>query len=77
MLNEHVETISGYASISTMHLGKGLEFRAVAVMTCDHEISPLQERIEMAGDDVDLQEAMILSGICSTSPAPDHVTICW
>ena len=28
------------------NLAKGLEFRAVAVMACDDEIIPLQERIE-------------------------------
>jgi superfamily I DNA/RNA helicase len=32
VLDEHVETVSGHISISTMHLAKGLEFRAVAVM---------------------------------------------
>ena len=56
ILDEHVETASGYISISTMHLAKGLEFRAVAVMACDDEVIPLQERIETVGDDADLQE---------------------
>jgi mRNA-degrading endonuclease RelE of RelBE toxin-antitoxin system len=56
ILNEHVETISGHLSVGTMHLAKGLEFRAVAVMACDDEIIPLQERIEAVGDDADLQE---------------------
>ena len=56
ILDEHVETASGYVSISTMHLAKGLEFRAVAVMACDDEVIPLQERIETVGDDSDLQE---------------------
>jgi hypothetical protein len=56
LLDEHVETTSGYVSISTMHLAKGLEFRAVVVMACDDEIIPLQERIEKVGDDSDLQE---------------------
>jgi mRNA-degrading endonuclease RelE of RelBE toxin-antitoxin system/Rad3-related DNA helicase len=56
ILGEHVETTSGHVSISTMHLAKGLEFRAVAVMACDDEIIPLQERIETVGDDADLQE---------------------
>ena len=56
ILDEHVETTSGHVSVSTMHLAKGLEFRAVAVMACDDEIIPLQERIEMVGDDADLQE---------------------
>jgi superfamily I DNA/RNA helicase len=39
-----------------MHLAKGLEFRAVAVMACDDEVIPLQERIETVGDEADLQE---------------------
>jgi len=56
LLDEHVATSSGYVSISTMHLAKGLEFRAVAVMACDDEIIPLQKRIETVGDDSDLQE---------------------
>ena len=56
ILDEMVETTSGHMSISTMHLAKGLEFRAVAVMACDDEIIPLQERIETVGDDADLQE---------------------
>ena len=56
VLDENVETTSGHASISTMHLAKGLEFRAVVVMACDDEIIPLQERIETVGDDADLHE---------------------
>jgi len=56
VLDEHVETASGHVAIGTMHLAKGLEFRAVAVMACDDEIIPLQERIETIGDDADLQE---------------------
>jgi superfamily I DNA/RNA helicase len=39
-----------------MPLAKGLEFRAVAVMACDDEVIPLQERIETAADDTDLEE---------------------
>jgi mRNA-degrading endonuclease RelE of RelBE toxin-antitoxin system len=56
VLDEHVATENGQVSISTMHLAKGLEFRAVAVMACDDEVIPLQERIETVGDDADLQE---------------------
>jgi superfamily I DNA/RNA helicase len=56
ILDEHVETTNGHVSISTMHLAKGLEFRAVVVMACDDEIIPLQERIETVGDNADLQE---------------------
>ncbi len=39
-----------------MHLAKGLEFRSVAVMACDHEVIPLQDRIERVADDADLEE---------------------
>jgi mRNA-degrading endonuclease RelE of RelBE toxin-antitoxin system len=56
VLDEHVETANGHVSVSTMHLAKGLEFRAVVVMACDDEVIPLQERIETVGDDADLQE---------------------
>ena len=56
ILDDTVETASGQVSISTMHLAKGLEFRAVCVMACDDEVIPLQERIETACDDADLEE---------------------
>lgn len=56
VLDKHVETASGQVSVATMHLAKGLEFRAVVVMACDDEVVPLQERIETVGDDADLQE---------------------
>jgi hypothetical protein len=56
VLDDRVETISGRGIICTMSLAKGLEFRAVAVMACDDEIVPLQERIESVGDTGDLQE---------------------
>jgi superfamily I DNA/RNA helicase len=56
VLDDHVETVSGQISICTMHLAKGLEFRAVVVMACDDEIIPSQARIEKVGDDADLQE---------------------
>ena len=56
VLDENVEAVSGRVSISTMHFAKGLEFRSVAVMACDDEIIPLQERIETVADDSDLEE---------------------
>lgn len=43
-------------AVSTMHLAKGLEFRAVAVMACDDEVIPLQSRVEAISDEGDLQE---------------------
>ena len=48
-LDDRVETVHGKASIASMHLAKGLEFRGVVVMACDDEIIPLQERIETVG----------------------------
>ena len=56
VLDDHVETSTELLSISTMHLAKGLEFRAVAVIACDDEVLPLQQRIEAITDDADLQE---------------------
>lgn len=56
VLDEHVRTTAGQVSVCTMHLAKGLEFRAVAVMACDDEVVPLQARIEAVGDDADLQD---------------------
>jgi len=56
ILDDKVETAGGHVSISTMHLAKGLEFKAVAVMACDDEIVPLQERIETVADETDLEE---------------------
>lgn len=39
-------------AIGTMHLAKGLEFRAVAVLGCDDEFMPLQSRLaEVATED--------------------------
>lgn len=78
VLDEHVETSSGSVSISTMHLAKGLEFRAVVVMACDDEVIPLQERIETVGDDADLQEVydterQILYVACTR--ARDHLLV--
>lgn len=56
LLNEQVEIGENHVSISTMHLAKGLEFRAVVVMACDDEVIPSQQRIAQVGDNADLQE---------------------
>ena len=45
-----------FVSVMTMHMAKGLEFRAVAVMACDDEVIPLQERIAAVADDADLED---------------------
>jgi superfamily I DNA/RNA helicase len=56
VLDEKVDGAQSAASISVMHLAKGLEFKAVAVMACDDEVIPLQERIEEVSDSSDLEE---------------------
>jgi superfamily I DNA/RNA helicase/mRNA-degrading endonuclease RelE of RelBE toxin-antitoxin system len=56
ILDEQVEPAAGQVAISSMHLAKGLEFRAVAVMACDDEIIPLQSRVESVADESDLEE---------------------
>ncbi|MYC95311.1 MAG: AAA family ATPase [Caldilineaceae bacterium SB0661_bin_32] len=55
-LDSDIQTTTGHISISTMHLAKGLEFRAVAVIACDDEVVPLQERIETVTDGADLED---------------------
>ena len=44
-LDDKAETVAGRVAIGTMHLAKGLEFRAVAVIACDDEVVPLQARM--------------------------------
>jgi superfamily I DNA/RNA helicase len=56
LLDERAETSRGHVAVGTMHLSKGLEFRAVVVMACDDEVVPLQERIEAVTDEADLEE---------------------
>ena len=57
VLDENVAPAYDHVSISTMHLVKGLEFGAVAVMARDDEVIPHRERIETVADDSDLEEA--------------------
>lgn len=78
VLDENVETTTGRASISTMHLAKGLEFRTVVVMACDDEVIPSQERIETVADDADLEdvyntERNVLYVACTR--ARDHLLV--
>lgn len=55
-LSDRVEDRTGCVSIGTMHLAKGLEFRAVVVMACDDDILPDQGRIEAVADETELDE---------------------
>ena len=56
VLDDGAEVIDGAIGVGTMHLAKGLEFRAVAVMACDAEVIPLQSRVESIVDEADLEE---------------------
>ena len=55
-LQDRIEEAPGKVVVGTMHLAKGLEFKAVAVMACDDEVIPLQERIETAAEVAELDE---------------------
>lgn len=78
VLDEQIEIAPGKVSVSTMHLAKGLEFRAVGVMACDDEVIPLQGRIETVTDDSDLEdvyntERQLLYVACTR--ARDHLLV--
>lgn len=55
-LSERDEAPGLRISIGTMHLAKGLEFKAVAVMACDDDVLPLRSRIEGVADEVELDD---------------------
>jgi superfamily I DNA/RNA helicase len=50
------EDQGGRIAVGTMHLAKGLEFKAVAVMACDDDVLPLQSRIESVADEIELDD---------------------
>ena len=56
VLDRQLKAGEGCLTIGTMHLAKGLEFRAVVVMACDSEVIPLQPRIESTVDEAELEE---------------------
>jgi len=55
-LSERDESAAGRVLIGTMHLAKGLEFKAAAVMCCDEGILPLQARLEAVADETELDD---------------------
>ena len=57
VLDNNVQVGEGHVSISTMHLAKGLEFRAVAVVACDSDVIPSSRRLETITDSSDLEDA--------------------
>ena len=50
------EDQGSHVGVGTMHMAKGLEFKAVAVMACDDDVLPLQSRIESVADEVELDD---------------------
>lgn len=58
-LDAQIAFSPGHIAVSTMHLAKGLEFRAVVVMACDDEVIPQQKRIESVTDESDLEEVYV------------------
>ena len=56
ILDEQMSMVEGCVVVSTMHLAKGLEFRAAAVMACDDEAIPSQARMESVVDDAELED---------------------
>ncbi len=78
LLDENVETTGGKVSIGTMHLAKGLEFKAVVVMACDDEVIPLQSRISSIADEADLEDVYITERhllYVACTRARDHLLI--
>ena len=55
-LSEREQEAQGSISIGTMHLAKGLEFKAVIVMACDDGVLPLQARLEAVADETELDD---------------------
>jgi mRNA-degrading endonuclease RelE of RelBE toxin-antitoxin system len=57
VLDQRLATLAGSLNLSTMHLAKGLEYRAVVVMACDDDVIPSPARLESVGDPGDFKEA--------------------
>lgn len=79
ILDRDMDIPKDSATIAVMHLAKGLEFYAVAVMACDADVIPSQQRIEDMGDDADLEdvyntERQLLYVACTR--ARDYLLIC-
>ena len=68
----------GAITIATMHLAKGLEFRAVVVMACDDDVIPSSARLGKVGDDSALEEVYITEKhllYVACTRARDHLLI--
>lgn len=78
VLDERLATLAGSINVSTMHLAKGLEYRAVAVMACDDDVIPSPERLAGLSDQGDLREAYDLERhllYVACTRARDHLLV--
>ena len=57
VIDDFVRSAEGKIAICTMHLAKGLEFSAVAVIACDDGIVPLESRLDKITDPSDHEDA--------------------
>jgi superfamily I DNA/RNA helicase len=55
-LTLHKEGPPDEVRIGVMHLAKGLEFKAIAVIGCDEDQLPLRSRVEAVADEVELDD---------------------
>jgi superfamily I DNA/RNA helicase len=55
-LSGQKEVGEGRIAIGTMHLAKGLEFKAVVVMACDEAVIPSVERLAEVSDEFELDD---------------------
>ena len=76
VLDDNVETVSGRVSIGTMHLAKGLEFRAV-VVTSTTMVILHQEQLKPSWTIRIWKRYTTRSVSCSTWRAPGHGITCW
>jgi hypothetical protein len=79
VLDGSIQPSPGRVTVGTMHLAKGLEFRAVAVIACDDEVIPSMKRIESVADDAELEEVYnterhLLYVACTR--ARDYLLVC-
>ena len=78
LFDESLLTTADHIAVGPMHLAKGLEFRAVAVVACDADALPCLSRVKEIGDSADLEdvyttERHLLYVACTR--ARDHLLI--
>jgi hypothetical protein len=78
ILDQRLATLAGSLNLSTMHLAKGLEYRAVVVMACDDDVIPSPTRLDAVSDPGDLKEAYELERhllYVACTRARDHLLV--